>query len=193
MRYLLDILQGAGLAGATGIRPFLPALGAGALASADLGVDFDGTQFSFLEAQGFLLALVVALIVSAVLVRRRPAAEGRVEAALAGIGIGLGALLCAGSLDDRHAAWWPGLLVGAACAALASTAVRALLVRTRARLDAGARAALPAYAEGAGLVLAVLVVLAPPLALVALAFFAFLLLRGRRREGERYAGLRILR
>ena len=39
LRLLIDILQGAGLAGATGIRPFLPALVAGALATADVGVE----------------------------------------------------------------------------------------------------------------------------------------------------------
>jgi len=49
MQLLLDILQGAGVATATGIRPFLPALAVGALASADLGVDFDGTDYAFLE------------------------------------------------------------------------------------------------------------------------------------------------
>nr|MBA3327072.1 hypothetical protein [Solirubrobacterales bacterium] len=68
-----------------------------------------------------------------------------------------------------------------------------LLARTRARLDADARAALPVYADGCALVLAALVVVAPPVAIVALGFLAFLLMRGRRREGEKYAGLRILR
>jgi hypothetical protein len=41
MKLVLDILQGMGLASATGLRPFLPALLAGALATEDLGVDFD--------------------------------------------------------------------------------------------------------------------------------------------------------
>ena len=50
MKLALDILQGLGLASATGLRPFLPALLAGALASGDLGLDFDGTQFAFLES-----------------------------------------------------------------------------------------------------------------------------------------------
>ena len=48
MDFLLDLLQGAGLAAAIGIRPFLPVLLAGALASADLGLYFEGTDFSFL-------------------------------------------------------------------------------------------------------------------------------------------------
>ena len=55
MDFLLDLLQGVGLAAAIGIRPFLPVLLAGALASADLGIDFDGTDFAFLEGWPFLL------------------------------------------------------------------------------------------------------------------------------------------
>ena len=49
MDYLLDLLQGLGIAAAIGIRPFLPTLLAGALAAADLGLDFESTDFSFLE------------------------------------------------------------------------------------------------------------------------------------------------
>ncbi len=59
--------------------------------------------------------------------------------------------------------------------------------RTSARLDDEARAALPVYFEGAGLVLAGLSVLVPPVSLAAIAFLAWLLLGGRRREGEKYA------
>ena len=53
--------------------------------------------------------------------------------------------------------------------------------------------ALPVYADGASLVLAALSVAAPPLSLVALAVCLWLLFRRRRREGEKYAGLRVLR
>ena len=63
MDYLLDLLQGAGIAAAIGIRPFLPVLLAGALASADVGLDFGGTDFSFLEAWPFLLAVLVLVAV----------------------------------------------------------------------------------------------------------------------------------
>src|SRR5205807_368460 len=100
----LVILQGAGLAAACGIRPFLPALLAGALASANLGVDFNHTDYAFLEQAGFLLAVVVALVGTVVLERRAGATAfvgGPAGAAVAGIGIGLGALLFAGSLADE--------------------------------------------------------------------------------------------
>src|SRR5215218_122747 len=62
MDLILDLLQGAGLAAAIGIRPFLPVLLAGALASADVGLDFDGTDFSFLEAWPFLFAVLVLVV-----------------------------------------------------------------------------------------------------------------------------------
>jgi hypothetical protein len=192
VKLLLDILQGAGLAGAAGIRPFLPALVAGAFASADLGIDYDGTAFSFLEGSAWLLAVVIATI-AVVALDRRGVEDPRIESALGGIGIGLGALLFAATLDDRFDVWWPGLVAGGLCAALASAATRSLLRRVRARLDRGARGALPVYADGTALVLSALAVVAPPVSLVALGFFAFLLRGSRRREGEKYAGLRILK
>jgi Domain of unknown function (DUF4126) len=192
VRLLIDILQGAGLAGAAGMRPFLPALVAGALATADVGIDYDGTPFSFLEAPGWLLAVVLAVVVAAV-AERRGVPEGPLESALSGIGIGLGALLFAATLADHFDLWWPGLLGGGLCAALAGAATRSLVTRTRARLDPEARAALPIYVEGTAMLLAALAVVVAPVSALALGFFAFLLRGGRRREGEKYAGLRILR
>lgn len=192
LRLLIDILQGAGLAGAAGIRPFLPALVAGALATADVGIDYDETPFAFLEQPGWLLAIVLGVVV-AVLAQRRGVPERILDSSLSGIGIGLGALLCAGALADHDYVWWPGLLGGAASAALAGAATQSLLRRTRARLDAEARGALPVYLEGVALLLAALAVVAAPVTVVALVFFAELLRRSRRREGEKYAGLRILR
>jgi hypothetical protein len=195
MKLVLDILQGLGLASAVGLRPFLPALLAGALASGDLGLDFDGTQFAFLESPIWLLALVVALIVSVFIRSLLESPPG--EAALAGIGIGLGALLCAASIDDRHATWWYGLIAGAAVALLASAVSRSLFARVRARFasanDSQAAAALPFYGEAAGTVVAGASILFPPLAIVAVGFLIALLVTGRRRSDQKYAGLRILR
>jgi hypothetical protein len=195
MKLLLDILQGLGLASATGLRPFLPALLAGALASDDLGLDFDGTEFAFLESPWWLLALVVALVAS--VLARRAIETGPGEAALSGLGIGLGALLCAASIDDRHGTWWYGLILGAATAYLASSVSRQLFARVRARFasanDAQAAAALPFYGEAAGLLVAGAAILFPPLSLFAIGFLIALLVTGRRRSDQKYAGLRILR
>lgn len=191
MHTLLDYLQAFGLGLAVGVRPFLATIVAGALASANAGVDFDGTAFAFLESPWFLVAMAAALLLTFLMRARVETPSG--QAAVSGIAIGLGALLGGGSLDDRLSVWWPGLVVGAAGAALSNAAVRDLLLRAGRRLDAQARAALPVYADGAAAVLAALAVLIPPIAIVAAAFFAWLLVGGRRREGRKYAGLRILR
>jgi hypothetical protein len=191
MKTLLDILQGIGVSCATGIRPFLPTLAVGGLANADVGIDFDGTTFAFLESEWFLLAIAIALVVS-VLFRARLETPAGI-AVLQGLGIGLGALLFAGALDDRGDVWWPGLIGGLLCAAFVSTVARALFTRTRVRLDSEAAAALFLYAEAAALVLAGLSILVPPVGLIGLLFFVWLRTGGRRREGEKFAGLRILR
>src|ERR687887_615368 len=180
-----------GVSAAAGLRPFLPTLLVGALAADDLGVDFDGTDFAFLESAWFLLAIVVALVVTTLARTRLETPAG--EAALSGIGLGLGALLFAGTLDDRHATWWPGIIAGLVCALVAQQGARSLLTRTRARLDAEAAGALFLYAEAAALLTAGLAILIPPFSLIAVVFFLWLRLGGRRREGEKYAGLRILR
>jgi Domain of unknown function (DUF4126) len=191
VKLLLDILQGMGVSAAAGLRPFLPTLLVGALAADDLGVDFDGTDFAFLESPWFLLAIAVAFVVTTLL--RRYFETGAGEAALAGIGLGLGALLFAGTLDDRYSTWWPGIIGGLLCALIAQQGARSLLTRTRARLDAEAAAALFLYAEGAALLIAGLAVLIPPVSVLVIGFFLWLRLGGRRREGEKFAGLRILR
>jgi len=191
VNFLLDLLQGAGLAAANGIRPFLPALLAGLLASANLGLDFDDTSFAFLE-HPILLGVLAGATIGAVVGRKALETE-RGTLALGVVGVILGVLLAAGSLDDRSSTWWPALPVGALCAALGFVVVRSLLTRVRGRLDAEAAGALPLYAEVIALAIAGLSILFPPLALVALGLLLRLQLGGKRREGEKYAGLRILR
>ncbi|MBB4661059.1 DUF4126 family protein [Conexibacter arvalis] len=196
MTLFLAICLGIGLALGVGLRPFLPALLIGALARGDIGIDFSGTDLSFLESPAFLLALLLGVI--ALVIAERRLGPDRVEAGpagavVAGVALGLGALYFAGALADDDYAWWPGIVGGLLCAALAVATARVFFRRTRARLDAEAQRALPVYAEGAGLVIAGLSILFAPLALIALAFVAWLLLGQRRREGQKYAGLRVLR
>jgi hypothetical protein len=191
MRLLLDVLQGVGVSAATGIRPFLPALLVGALAADDLGVDFDGTSFAFLESPWFLLLLAVGLVASVLLRGRLEDGPGR--DVLRAIGVALGALLFAATLDDRFDVWWPGLIGGILCAAFAAAVATAFFRRVRTRLDPDAAGALPIYAESAAVVAAGLSVLFPPFAVVVVGFLIFLLRGGKRREGEKFAGLRILR
>ena len=56
MSVFMDTTTGMGLSGATGVRPYLPPLLAGALARGDTGIDFDGTDWQFLESTGFLFS-----------------------------------------------------------------------------------------------------------------------------------------
>src|SRR6476659_4786782 len=99
MTYLLDLLQGLGIAAAIGIRPFLPTLLAGALAAGDIGLDFDGTDFAFLESTGFLLAIVICVALFGVLDRRRDTtAPGPLATGLIIVALVLGALQGAASI-----------------------------------------------------------------------------------------------
>jgi hypothetical protein len=195
MSLFLDIGTGAGLASSAGVRPYLPPLVAGGLARSDVAIDFDGTDFSFLESTAFLAA-VVAVGVAAFLLERSAASRagrGPVEWLAGLIGVALGALLFAGALADGDHPVWVGLVFGPLCAALGWVAVGGLVERVRARLEPDQAALLTAYADIAALLLAAIAVFVPPLALLAIPAFVVLLLGGRRREGEKYAGLRILR
>lgn len=196
MTLFLDICTGAGLAAAAGIRPFLPALVAGLLALLNATIDFQHTDYAFLEKPWFLIVLAVATVATVALERARGAEwleSGPVGIVLLLISMVLGALLFGATLADHGRDAWPGWIAGALCAALAHFAVRPLIARVRARVDAGVRGALAAYQEfaaGAGALLAVLV---PPVSILLLGLLGWLLLGSRRRQGEKYAGLRILR
>ena len=103
MDYLLALLQGLGIAAAIGIRPFLPVLLAGALAAADLGIDFEGTDFSFLEGTGIPARdrrLGRRLRLRRPPARRRAERDDPVVCVLLVVSLVLGALLAAGSIDD---------------------------------------------------------------------------------------------
>ena len=196
MDLLLDLLQGAGLAAAIGIRPFLPVLLAGALAAANIGLDFDGTDFAFLEGWPFLLGVLV--LVMALDFAGRRAGRGAEDRPpllymLFGLALVLGALLAAASVADHSSDWWAGAIAGVAAAALGFQAARLIFSRVRRRLDDEAATALPVYAEGLALGAAGVSILFPPLALFVIGALIWLLAGGRRREGEKYAGLRILR
>lgn len=196
MHLVFDIFQGIGVAAAVGIRPFLPALGVGALAAGDVQIDFKGTDYAFLEQAPFLIGMAVGAIVLAVAERRLAADKlerGPGALVLGACALVIGALLFAASLCRGHYAVWPGFIGGVVCAVVGIAATRPLFARVRARLDQGAAAALPVYAEAIALLLAVLSVLAPPVGPIGLALLLWLLFAGRGRGEQKYAGLRILR
>ncbi len=196
MHLVFDIFQGIGIAAAVGIRPFLPALAVGALAAGDIQIDFAHSSFSFLEKWPFLLAMVVLAALLALAERRLPRQQlerGPVALAIAAAAVAVGALLFAGSLSRGGYAVWPGIVGGVICAGVGILATRPLVGRVRARLDAETLAALPLFTEAAALLAAVLSVLLPPVGIVVLALLLWLLVAGRGRGDQKYAGLRILR
>jgi uncharacterized membrane protein len=195
MNLVLDLLQGLGIAAAIGIRPLLPVLLAGALAAANVGLDYGGTSFAFLEKPWlWAVAVVVVLGIDVALRRRADKADlGPLEWVLLAVAVVLGALEGAGSLADHHHPWVIGLIGGALAALLGFLATRSLFTRVRRRLDRDAAVALPYYGEGAALLAAGASILFPPLAILVIGALAWLLAGGRRRAGEKYAGLRILR
>src|SRR4051812_30477209 len=107
MRLLLDILQGMGVAGAAGVRPFLPTLLVGGLATADVGVDFDGTDFSFLESPVFLVIIVLAAAATFALETRGNDLESGLSGSFyGGVAPRPGAPLWRGPAADPPNAWW---------------------------------------------------------------------------------------
>jgi hypothetical protein len=192
VKLLIDILQGLGLAQAAGIRPFLPALVASGAARADLLVDLEDTPFAFMEQTWWIAALAAAAL-TALILRVRIAASPPLASALQGLALGMGGLLFSAALASGDYTWWPGIPAGIAAAWLAATATADLFARAGARLDEDARSHLPVYGEGIAVALAVLSILAPPVALVSAGFFVWLLLGSRRRRDEKHAGLRVLR
>jgi hypothetical protein len=191
MSVFLDTTTGIGLAGATGVRPYLPPLLAGGLARSDIGIDFDGTDWRFLESTGFLVAVLAVGAIA--YLAERSQRQRAVEVFSGVVGIVLGALLFAGALADGGTEAWPGLVAGPICALLGWRAVGGLVERVRGRLEGGAAALLTAYADAVALLLAAIAIFVPPVSLLAIAAFVVLLVGARRREGEKYAGLRILR
>ena len=194
MKLAFDLLQALGVGAAIGIRPFLPALLVGALAAANLGVDYDGTDFAFLEQTPFLIAMLVGVVVADMVRRRRgedALDKGTGLIALAVIALAIAALEGAGTLADHSKPAIAGAIAGLIAAGIALWATRPLFARVRARLEEGGMLSL--FREAGALICAGVSVLFPPLAIVIVAGLVWLAAGGRRREGEKYAGLRILR
>lgn len=191
MTYLLDLLQGIGIAAAAGVSPFLPLAVAAVAGLAKLGANYEGTDFSVLQSP-VVLVLSILLAVAAFVLRRRLETEAGERAMLA-LGMLFGAVVTAGTIADNSSTWWPGLIAGALAALVTGLGVRSLLRRTRARLDADSQTTLAVGATLGAVVVAILAVVLPPIGLIAVIIGAWLLIGGRRRESSKHAGLRVLR
>jgi hypothetical protein len=181
----MDIGQGTGLASASGVRPFLPPVLAGSFGRADVGVNFSGGDFAFLESIAFIAAMGALAVAAHVWDLPPPM--------LAALAVALGALLFAGSLTEGGRDGWIGLPLGAACAALAWYASARFFARARARLASEGGGLLDLYGDLVALSIALVSIVIPPLAFGALAAFILLLIRGRAADERKYEGLRILR
>ena len=187
----LAICQGLGLALATGAGGLLVPLLVAVLARAELGMKLDGSGWEFVGEIWFI-ALLFALNVLAFLARGREAARTPMLAAL----VALGAVLFAASLAEQGYAAWPGLIAGALAALLAARLAAEVLAGAAHR--AGEEGTVDAdglvlLAAGAGMVLAVLSLLVPPVSLLALAALLALGASRRRRADRKHEGLRVLR
>jgi cell division protein FtsW (lipid II flippase) len=191
-----DIFQGIGVAAAVGIRPFLPGLVVSAAAAGDVELSYKHTDFAFLEKPIFLLIMVLGVVLLTGLERRfaKDSPQPRwLVVGVAGASLALGALFFAGELARRHDPIVIGIVAGLLCAAVGILATVPLLARVRSRLDDEAVSALPFVAEMTATLGAVLSIVAPPIGVILLAALVWLLIAGRGREQQKYAGLRILR
>jgi hypothetical protein len=190
----LAITQGIGTSLAAGVRAAVAALVVGLLALANVGVDFEGTDFSFLESAWWLALMAVVVVLAFVAARAGAPVPTLLTAAIAAA---IGALLFSGSLADDNYESWPGLAAGLACALLAFAAATTFLAgaqaRLRARGEEDTATFLSLYADVATGALAALAVLVPPISILALAAAAWAAVAQRRRAERKYEGLRILR
>lgn len=198
MELFLDISQGAGLAGAAGVRPLAAVLVAGLLGRADLGANFNGTSYSFIESwlfMGVIAAVaVVAVILHSLATNVRGRALALAELTLTATAVVVGAVLFAASLADHGYPGWPGLVAGAGIAFFTRTVAAAVYSGARRRLP---EQTFPwglwvASVAAAAAIVGVAVAL-PPASYLVLIVCGWILVKRRRRDSEKYAGLRVLR
>jgi hypothetical protein len=148
----------------------------------------------FLAAcQGLGLALAAGIVTGAIAGVVPERARGLIFVLLLAGAIG-GALAFGASLESEDHPAWPGWFVGAAAAVIAFGVARSVVSGAASRAGAGGSpAAIAGTVVLAGLALAALSVLLPPVSLVFLGALAVLALRRRRRADEKYEGLRSLR
>ena len=192
MDLFLAISQGIGSSLATGVRALLVPLFVGVMALANVGVDFEHTGFEWLEAIWWLVLLAV-LVAAAWLLDRSDVEVP--EGVWVVVAMGLGGMLFAGSLEDENYFGTAGIVPGMACALLGFLAARAFLGGAADRLSSRGESGgtINALGDLGAIAIAAFAVLLPPVSYVAVAFCLWVLLARRRRAGEKYEGLRILR
>ena len=192
MDLFLAISQGIGSSVAAGVRALLVPLFLGVMARANVGIDYEHTGFEWLESLWWL-ALLVVLVAAAWLLDRSDVEVP--EGVWVVIAMAVGGMLFAGALEDDNYFGTGGIVPGMVCALLGFLAARAFLGGAAGRLEARGESGgtINAMGDFGALALAALAVLVPPVSYLAVAFCLWVLLARRRREGQKYEGLRILR
>lgn len=194
MDLLLALCQAIGLGLALGIGGPLAWLFVAVMAGAGIGLDPEGTDWEFVGSAWFIVLLFAANVADFYLRRREP--EARPVPRAAGTGV-LGGIFGAAALAAEGEPVIAGFLVGAIAGFAAALLATALLAgaqrRATANADVDTAGTLTLIFAGAGVVTALLALLVPPAALLALVGLAVLARGRRRRAEEKYEGLRVLR
>lgn len=196
MDLFLAICQALGVGLACGIGGPLAALFVVVMANLGAGIDPAKTEWDFLASDWFAAAVFAANVAAFYGARR----EIEMRIPLAAVAAVIGAIAGAASLAERGEPALVGLTLGALAGAFASLLAQSVLAGARRRAAAGGGAgerppgdALVLILAAAGLALAALALFAPPSSLVGLGALLVLAAGRRRRAGEKYEGLRILR
>jgi hypothetical protein len=194
MDLFLAICQAAGLALAVGIGGPLAALFIVVMASLEAGIDPRGTDFEFIGEPWFA-TVVFAITVILTLARRR---EVSLRMPLIVFAAAFGAIAGAASLAEEGEPAAIGLLAGALAGAGSALLAGDVLSGAQRRSASSAEGASTAATLDlifalAGIGAAALALFVPPASLALLIALAVLASGRRRRAGEKYEGLRILR
>jgi hypothetical protein len=175
---------------------------AGVMAHEDAGIDFTGTDWSWMESWVFI-AILAALFIAFWLMDREGKSEvirpgGRAMEAGPAYPVSCaaaGALLFAGTLADHGHSSWPGLVAGAVLGFVGYLALGRLFMRANQRLFAAGDSGIVLGLGRDLLVIALTIVcvLVDVLGYVVVAAALGFLVTARGREGEKYEGLRVLR
>jgi hypothetical protein len=193
MDLFMAICQAVGLGLAIGIGGPLTALFVAVMAHVELGMDPEGTDWEFLASNWFI-AILLAVNVAGFYADR---AELPTRTPGAIFAAAIGAIAGAASLAEEGEAAVLGLLLGGVLALAASLLAADVLAGAARRAGAaegtGSAGTLTLIFAAAGVLVAALALFVPPTSLVVLVALGVLVAARRRRTGEKYEGLRVLR
>jgi hypothetical protein len=163
------------------------------MAHVELGIDPEGTDWEFFASNWFIAILFAVNVVA--FYANRSGIPTRIPGAV--FAAAIGAIAGAASLAEEGEAAVLGLLLGAALALAASLLAADVLAGAARRAGtgeaAGAAGTLTLILAGTGILVAALALFAPPASLLVLVALGVLAAARRRRAGEKYEGLRVLR